>query len=71
MYPIGQFSVFVPDIRNHGLSPHHRSHTYFDMASDLRRLCVDHGLQDATFVAHSLGAGAAMLLCLLGEFISH
>ena len=37
------------------------------MASDLRRLCIDRGIQDATFVAHSLGAGAAMLLCLLGD----
>ena len=70
-YLTGRFSVFVPDLRNHGLSPHHRSHTYFDMASDLRTLCIDRGIQDATFVAHSLGAGAAMLLCLLGDFISH
>ena len=59
-------TVFIPDLRNHGLSPHHESHTYFDMASDIERLCADRGLNDVTLVAHSMGARAAMLLCLLG-----
>ena len=58
--------VFIPDVRNHGLSPHSESHTYFDVASDLRRLCADRGLGDVTLVAHSMGARAAMLLSLLG-----
>ena len=58
--------VFIPDVRNHGLSPHSESHTYFDVASDLRRLCADRGLSDVTLVAHSMGARAAMLLSLLG-----
>ena len=58
--------MFIPDVRNHGPSPHHKSHTYFDLASDIRRLCADRGLTDVTLVAHSMGARAAMLLCLLG-----
>ena len=58
--------VLIPDVRNHGLSPHSESHTYFDVASDLRRLCADRGLGDVTLVAHSMGARAAMLLSLLG-----
>ena len=61
-----QRRVFIPDVRNHGLSPHSESHTYFDVASDLRRLCADRGLGDVTLVAHSMGARAAMLLSLLG-----
>ena len=62
-------AVLIPDLRNHGLSPHHESHTYFDMASDIRRLCADRGLSDVTLVAHSMGARAAMLLCLLGTIL--
>ena len=58
--------MLLPDLRNHGLSPHDKSHTYFDMASDIRRLCADRGLSDVTLVGHSMGARAAMLLCLLG-----
>ena len=58
--------VFIPDVRNHGLSPHSESHTYFDVASDLRRLCADRGLRAVTLVAHSMGARAAMLFSLLG-----
>ncbi len=58
--------VLICDARNHGLSPHTESHTYFEQAADARRLFEDRGLRDVTLIGHSMGAMASMLLCLLG-----
>ncbi len=37
-------SVYVLDARNHGDSPHNKSHTYPVMAQDVKRFILDHGL---------------------------
>lgn len=55
-----QFHVICPDMRNHGASPWHDTHSYFDMADDLAAL-----LDGPTFVVgHSMGGKAAMVMAL-------
>ncbi|EAR52026.1 Esterase/lipase/thioesterase [Oceanicola granulosus HTCC2516] len=53
-----RWQVTVPDQRNHGLSPWHDSHSYFDMAQDLAPLA------GGDVVGHSMGGKAAMVLAL-------
>ncbi|MGJ8625132.1 MAG: alpha/beta fold hydrolase [Yoonia sp.] len=55
-----QYFVVCPDMRNHGASPWHDTHNYFDLADDLAEL-----LDQPTFVVgHSMGGKAAMVLAL-------
>jgi esterase len=54
--------VIAVDMRNHGDSPWHDSHTYPDMAQDLADVLSDQGPADV--LGHSMGGKAAMLLAL-------
>ncbi len=56
--------VLLPDLRNHGRSPHSEHMTYRHLASDLRRFLSKHDLSEVTMMGHSMGARTAMLLCL-------
>lgn len=56
-----RFSVFIPDLRNHGHSPHTTSHTYQDMVDDLRQFFNDHHISHATVLGHSMGGKVAMM----------
>jgi len=56
--------ILVPDLRNHGRSPHAREMDYPSMAGDLLQLLDDQGLDDALWVGHSMGGKAAMWLAL-------
>jgi esterase len=56
--------VLVPDLRNHGRSPHAPEAGYPDLATDLLDLLDEHGLDEATFIGHSMGGKAAMWLAL-------
>jgi len=42
-----RFTVFIPDLRNHGQSPHTSTHTYQDMVDDLYRFFHDHHITKA------------------------
>lgn len=56
--------VLTVDMRNHGASFRHDSHTYPDLAADLAEVIAAHG-GVADVVGHSMGGKAAMALALL------
>lgn len=56
--------VYVPDMRNHGLSEHHPVMTYPAMAADVLRLLDQHKLDSIQLLGHSMGGKAAMWFAL-------
>jgi esterase len=56
-----RFTIFIPDLRNHGRSPHSLSHTYQDMVGDLRQFFDDQHIKKATIIGHSMGGKLAMM----------
>lgn len=59
-----RFHVYVPDMRNHGTSPHHPLMDYPVMAADLLRFMDERGLETAGLLGHSMGGKVAMWLAL-------
>jgi esterase len=53
-------TVYMIDLRNHGKSGFAPSHTYDDMKDDLASFFIDHGIESATLLGHSMGGKAAM-----------
>lgn len=58
------YRVLVPDLRNHGQSPHHRDCGYPAMVDDVLHLLDTHDVGAATLVGHSMGGKVAMHLAL-------
>lgn len=59
------FRVILPDLRNHGRSPHHPLHTYKALAEDIARLVQQLRLPVKPHLAgHSMGGKALMYLLL-------
>ncbi|HOW25648.1 MAG TPA: alpha/beta fold hydrolase [Bacteroidales bacterium] len=58
------FSVFIPDQRNHGHSPHNEAHNYYALADDVLEFMDEHNLQDAAIIGHSMGGKVAMCVAL-------
>ena len=56
--------VVTPDLRNHGRSPHLSSHSYPEMADDLKGFMETHWMFSANLVGHSMGGKVAMQLAL-------
>ena len=56
--------LVVPDLRNHGRSPHHESMSYPAMAGDVLSLLDALKLEAVYLVGHSMGAKVAMWLAL-------
>lgn len=56
-----EFKIFLPDLRNHGQSPHVESHTYEDMAEDLELFFKNNNINRATILGHSMGGKLAMM----------
>jgi len=56
-----RFTIFIPDLRNHGHSPHTSTHTYQDMVDDLYLFFNDHHLKKAIVLGHSMGGKLAMM----------
>jgi abhydrolase domain-containing protein 11 len=52
------------DARNHGDSPHTTQLTYNHLVEDLRALMIDLAIERATFIGHSMGGRAVMLMAL-------
>lgn len=52
--------VWMPDLRNHGRSPHSSEHTYPAMADDLSAFIDAHGLVSPWILGHSMGGKVAL-----------
>jgi esterase len=59
-----KYQVFVPDLRNHGQSPHSSTFNYYAMVDDLREFMKDHTLEKAMIIGHSMGGKVAMNFAL-------
>lgn len=55
-----RFTVILPDLRNHGFSPHSDIHDYDSMSLDLRELADDTGITHFFLAGHSMGGKVAM-----------
>jgi esterase len=55
-----KFTVYLPDARNHGQSPHLSTHTYGEMANDLAELMDTEKISMAHIAGHSMGGKVAM-----------
>ena len=64
-----RFTVFIPDLRNHGHSPHATTHTYQDMVDDLLKFFTDHQIEKAIILGHSMGGKVAMMFA--AEYPEH
>ena len=60
----GRFTVFLPDQRNHGLSPHSDIHDYDSMKEDLYELVMDLRLSRFFLAGHSMGGKTAVNFAL-------
>ena len=58
------FTVYLPDLRNHGSSPHSDIHDYRSMSSDILELVNDLGLRRIFLAGHSMGGKAAMFFAV-------
>ena len=58
------FTVFLPDQRNHGLSPHSDIHDYDSMKEDLYELADELGLDRFFLAGHSMGGKTAVSFAL-------
>lgn len=54
------FHVFLPDLRNHGHSPHADDFGYEVMAEDVRGFLRERGIHATHLLGHSMGAKVAM-----------
>jgi pimeloyl-ACP methyl ester carboxylesterase len=54
-------TVYLPDQRNHGNSPHDDRHDYESMSDDLFDLVTDLGLKKFSLAGHSMGGKTAMM----------
>jgi len=59
------FRVHIPDLRNHGRSPHAKTHRYPEMCDDLLEYLDHHGLDKIELIGHSMGGKLAMIFSLL------
>jgi len=58
------FRVIVPDLRNHGQSPHSPDFSYEKMQSDIEEMMSDFCIESAIILGHSMGGKLAMQLAL-------
>ena len=56
--------VITPDLRNHGRSPHLPTHTYPEMADDLKAFLEAHWVFSSSLIGHSMGGKVAMQFAL-------
>ena len=64
-----RFTVYIPDLRNHGHSPHATTHTYQDMVDDLQLFFKIHHIEKAIVMGHSMGGKVAMMFA--AEYPEH
>lgn len=54
------YTVLLPDLRNHGASPHTATHSYEEMVDDLEQFYLETHTKDAYLIGHSMGGKVAM-----------
>jgi len=54
------FTVFLPDQRNHGLSPHNEIHDYDSMSNDIYEFAEGLDMKKLFLAGHSMGGKTAM-----------
>ena len=59
-----QHAVYVPDLRNHGQSPHSPVFDFAVLEDDLLELTEDYALKNIILLGHSLGGKTAMYFAL-------
>ena len=59
-----KFSVYIPDQRNHGQSPHSATFNYFALSDDLLEFIKEHNLENPVIIGHSMGGKVAMTFAL-------
>lgn len=59
-----RFSVYIPDLRNHGRSPHSAVHSYPALADDLAGFIETHAIEKPVLIGHSMGGKTAMAFAL-------
>lgn len=60
--------IIIPDLRNHGQSPHSPIHNYHAMAMDIKELISSLDLKVVNIIGHSMGGKVAMeFACLFPE----
>lgn len=63
------FTVWIPDMRNHGQSPHVPGMSYPEMAEDIARFMETHEIRRAGVIGHSMGGKTAILLALAHPYL--
>lgn len=58
------YTVYIPDLRNHGRSPHEKTHNYEVLQQDVYDFIEEHQLGQCTILGHSMGGKTAMLFAL-------
>ena len=65
-----KYEVYLPDLRNHGKSPHSNEHNYEILQQDLFEFLTKLNIKKAIIVGHSMGGKTAMLFALMHpEFV--
>lgn len=59
-----KFSVYIPDQRNHGQSPHSVTFNYYALADDLLEFIREYKLEKPIIIGHSMGGKVAMTFAL-------
>lgn len=59
-----KYAVYLPDLRNHGQSPHSPTFNYHAMADDLLQFIEDHNLTNPVIIGHSMGGKVTMQFAL-------
>ncbi|MEA1872880.1 MAG: alpha/beta fold hydrolase [Bacteroidota bacterium] len=54
------YHVIIPDLRNHGQSPHSNTHNFSAMTEDLHELITTLNLKNTNLLGHSMGGKLAM-----------
>jgi pimeloyl-ACP methyl ester carboxylesterase len=55
-----KYRVIIPDLRNHGQSPHNTTHSFPAMTEDLHELFTSLKIKKANLLGHSMGGKLAM-----------
>ena len=59
-----QFTVYLPDLRNHGFSPHNDKHDYASLRDDIYELTEELNLEKIFLAGHSMGGKVAASFAL-------